>query len=127
MVDSICKLVSGYDTSLRIKASNRVPAGLLSLLAILSVCGKKINIDFVTKLLVTENGNDSTVTIINGLTKRVCWLANKEAQLLAEKFATLFLDNCIRSYGISIAIMTDWDICSKSTFWKTFTKAIGIN
>jgi hypothetical protein len=44
--------------------------GLLSPLEIPMACRERINIDFITKLPITEKGNDTIVTIVDGLIKR---------------------------------------------------------
>jgi hypothetical protein len=43
---------------------------------------ERINIDFVSKLPMTKKGNDTIVTIIDGLIKKVIWFATKEADLI---------------------------------------------
>jgi hypothetical protein len=64
----------------------------------------------VTKLPKTTLGNDTIVTIIDGLMKPVRWFAMREINLLAKKFAHLFINNYIYLNGISIAVVFDRDV-----------------
>lgn len=50
------------------------------------------------------------VTIIDSLTKRVRQFATCEADLSAEKFTRLFIDNYICSHGIPTVIDSDRDV-----------------
>jgi hypothetical protein len=88
--------------------------------------GKHINIDFASKLLHTVAGNNTMVTIIDSLTKRVRGFVTYEVNLLAENFVTLFIEHYIRAHGISASIILDHDIRFQSDFWQGFTKGIGI-
>lgn len=87
--------------------------------------GECINIDFVTKLPCTAIGNDSIITIIDGLTKWVHWFARREADLSAEKFASLFIEHHVHAHGIPTLIVSDRNVWFQSDFWRAFTKAIG--
>jgi hypothetical protein len=73
---------------------------------------------------VTKKCNNTIVTIVDSLTKRVWWVATKEAELTAEKFVRLFIDYHIRAYGIPTAIVIDQNICFQSISWEAFTKAV---
>jgi hypothetical protein len=61
--------VNRYDIYLRIKATNQVTAGLLSLLEIPRARSNRINIDLATKLPMTKTGNNTIITIVDALTK----------------------------------------------------------
>jgi hypothetical protein len=119
--------VNACDTCLRVKASNRATVGSLSLLETPNARGERININCLTKLPMSKSGNDTIVTIIDAITKRVRWFATNEAKLSAEKFAQLFLDHYVRAHAIPTAIVTDRDVCFQSTFWEAFTKTLGTN
>jgi hypothetical protein len=95
--EPIRKWVKGCDNYLQVKASSQVTVGLLSLLEIPATRGERINIDFTAKLPITKNGNDTIVTITDGLRKRVRRFAEKEAELTMENIATLFQEHYIRS------------------------------
>jgi hypothetical protein len=68
-----------------------------------------INIDVVIKLPATIAGNNTIVIIKDELTKHVPWFATMEAELTAEQFARLFIDNYLRSHGIPTSIVLDHD------------------
>ncbi|KAA8912532.1 hypothetical protein FN846DRAFT_903517 [Sphaerosporella brunnea] len=72
--------------------------------------GKRINIDFITKMPVSESGNDTIVTIVDFLTKRVQWNAGNEKGLTAKAFVDLFVEHYIRTRSLPAAIVSDRDI-----------------
>jgi hypothetical protein len=117
--------IRGCATCLRIKPRNQLPAGLLSPLDIPAARGERVNIDFITKLPTTTAGNDTIVTIIDGLTKRVRWFPTTEADLTAERFAELFLQNYVRHRGIPASIVSDRDTRFVSEFWGHLTSLLG--
>jgi hypothetical protein len=53
------------------------------------------------------------------LTKRAHWIAAKEKDLTAVKFAEIFRDHHVRYHGLPDAIVSDRDVRFTSTFWKT--------
>lgn len=123
--ETVRSWIRGCATCLRVKPKNQLPAGLLSPLDIPAARGERINIDFVTKLPTSTSGNDTIVTIVDGLTKRVRWFATKEAELTAERFAELFLEHYVRYRGIPESIVSDRDTRFTSEFWVSLTKLLG--
>jgi hypothetical protein len=63
--------VSTCDVCHRIKPNNAMPYGLTMPLPIPGDRGERINIDFITKMPASDKGNDTIVTIVDSLTKRV--------------------------------------------------------
>jgi hypothetical protein len=84
-----------------------------------------IKIDFGTNRPSSRNGNETIVTIIDGLTKYVRWFTKSEAILTAEIFAAFFIENYIGAYAVSSAIMSDREVRFQRVFWKTFMTALG--
>jgi hypothetical protein len=84
------RYVQGCEACQRAKPPNHKPYGLLQPLDIPEERWKRINIDFLTKLPTTENGTDTIITFVDGLTKRAHWVATVEETLTAKMFADLF-------------------------------------
>jgi hypothetical protein len=114
-----------YSTCLRVKPKNQLPAGLLSPLQILSSRGERINIGFITKLQMTTSGIDTIITIVDGLSKHVRWVATTEADLTAERFAELFVEHYVRQRGIPVAIVSDRETRFTTKFWRHLTMLLG--
>jgi hypothetical protein len=87
--------------------------------------GERINIDIITKPPVTTKGNGTIITIVDGLTKRVHWIAASETGLTAEHFAQICTDNYIRNRGVPGAIVADRDVRFTSDFWTALMKIMG--
>jgi hypothetical protein len=68
---SYCK---GCATYARTKPTNNKPFGLLQPLDIPDKYWRYIKMNFITKLPFTAQGNDTIMTFIDGLTKRVYWV-----------------------------------------------------
>jgi hypothetical protein len=107
LYETVRAWIRGCETCLRVKASNQRPAGLLTPLEIPSTRGKRVNIDFVTKLLTTTRNHDTIITIIDGLTKCARWFATREADLTSERFAQLFIKHYVRMLCVPISIFSD--------------------
>jgi hypothetical protein len=114
----IKRYVRGCGVCARTKPSNEKPFGLLQLLDIPEERWRRINIDFITKLPTTARGNDTIITIIDALTKRAHWIAAKEAELTAGKFAEIFRDEYVRLHGLPDVIVADRDVRFTSEFWR---------
>jgi hypothetical protein len=124
--DSAKRWVSTCDICHRIKPNNALPYGLTMPLPIPGERGDRINIDFITKMPASEKGNDTIVTIVDSLTKRVRWVATKEEGLTAEAFADLFIEHYVRTRGLPTAIVSDRDPRFTSVFWRTVCTRLGI-
>jgi len=69
MTDSNVEWITGCDVCHRVKHKNARPYGLLQALPIPLERAERVNIDFVTKLPMSEAGYDAVATIIDPLTK----------------------------------------------------------
>jgi hypothetical protein len=114
----IKRYVRGCGVCARTKPSNEKPFGLLQPLDIPEERWRRINIDFITKLPTTARGNNTIITIIDALTKRAHWIAAKEAELTAGKFAEIFRDEYVRLHGLPDVIVADRDVRFTSEFWR---------
>jgi hypothetical protein len=94
---------------------------LLQPLDILGEWGRRINIDFITKLPTTTKGNDTIISFIDGLTKRTHWVATTEKSLTAKKFAQTFVEHYFQLHGIPDDIVSDRDARFTSEFWEHLT------
>jgi hypothetical protein len=112
-------------TCLRVKPKNQLPAGLLSPLPIPSSRTERINIDFITKLPMTTPGKDTIITIVDGLSKRIRWVATTEEDLTAERFAELFVEHYVPHRSIPVAIVSDHETRFTSKFWRHLTTLHG--
>jgi hypothetical protein len=115
------RYVQGCEACQRAKPSNHKPYGLLQPLDIPEERWRRINVDFITKLPTTTNGNDTIITFIDGLTKRAHWVATTEKTLTAKKFAQLFVEHYFRLHGIPDDIVSDRDARFTSEFWEHLT------
>jgi imidazoleglycerol phosphate synthase glutamine amidotransferase subunit HisH len=77
------------------------------------------------KVLLSHNGNNPMVTIIDRITKHVGWLAMSERMLMAVSFPPLFIEYYVWVHGVPLAIMSNKDVYFQSTFWKSFMAALG--
>ena len=80
------------------KAKTKAPGGLQEPLQIPDYPFQSISMDFITKLPVTPEGNDTLIVWVDRLTKYVAVHACKEAHT-AEQFASFTIDNVISKHG----------------------------
>jgi hypothetical protein len=57
------------------------------------------------------------VTFIDGLTKRVHWVATREENLTTQKFAELFTEHYLCLHGLPDVIVSDRNVRFTSKFW----------
>lgn len=112
----VSKYVRSCSTCLRTK-STKGTFGLLKPLPYEEGRWTRIGIDFITKLPLTTQGNDTIVTIVDHMSKRVHWFPTNE-KIDAKDFAVLFFDNYVRYHGLPSRIVSDRDVRFTSTFWR---------
>ncbi|GJW98532.1 putative reverse transcriptase domain-containing protein [Tanacetum coccineum] len=83
-----------------------------------------ITMDFVTKLLKTQGGNDTIWVIVDRLTKSAHFFPMRETDPM-DKLARLYLKEVVTRHGIPVSIICDRDPRSASKFLRIFQKAIG--
>ena len=121
LAHDVKRYVRGCAACARAKPSNEKPYVLLQSLEVPSARWQRINIDFVTKLPLSDKGNDTIITFIDGLTKRCHWVATKEKDLSAERFAEIFISSYFRLHGLPESIVSDRDPRFTSDFWQHLT------
>jgi hypothetical protein len=114
---TVKQYVKGCAACARAKSTNQKPYGLLQPLDVPSTRWQRVNIDFITKLPIS-NGNDTIITFVDGLTKRAIWTATTEKDLTAQRFAEIFIDVYFRLHGIPESIVSDRDVRFTSDFWQ---------
>jgi hypothetical protein len=72
------------------KSTNQKPCGLQQPLEVLSEPWQRINIDYITKLPVSD-GNNTITIIVDTLTKRAIWMATTEKDLTVQHLTEIFI------------------------------------
>nr|GEV59913.1 putative reverse transcriptase domain-containing protein [Tanacetum cinerariifolium] len=102
----IATYVSKCLTCLRVKAEHQKLSGLLVQVEIPQWKWDNITMDFVTKLLKTQSGNDTIWVVVNQLTKSIYFLSMKEIDSI-DKLARLYLKEVVTRHGIPVSIICD--------------------
>nr|GFC41015.1 putative reverse transcriptase domain-containing protein [Tanacetum cinerariifolium] len=105
-------------------AEHQKLSGLLVQPGILEWKWDNITLDFVTKLLRTQSGNDTIWVIVYRLTKSVHFLPMKETDPM-DKLAIFYLKEVVTRHGIPASIICDHDPRFASNFLRAFQKAMG--
>ncbi|GJT41320.1 putative reverse transcriptase domain-containing protein [Tanacetum coccineum] len=100
------------------------PSGLLVQPEIPEWKWEKITMDFVTKLLMTENGYDTIWVIVDHLTKSAHFLPMRENDPM-ERLMKLYMKEVVTRHGVPVSIISDRDGNFTSLFWKALNKALG--
>ncbi|GKB06585.1 putative reverse transcriptase domain-containing protein [Tanacetum coccineum] len=124
MKADIATYVSKCLTCLKVKAEHQKPSGLLVQPKIPQWKWDNITMDFVTKLLRTQSGNDTIWVIVDRLTKSAHFLPMRETDPM-DKLARLYLKEVVTRHGIPVSIICDRDPRFASNFWRSFQKAMG--
>nr|GEX81166.1 putative reverse transcriptase domain-containing protein [Tanacetum cinerariifolium] len=80
--------------------------------------------DFVTKHIKTQSGNDTIWVVVDRLTKSAHFLPMKETDPM-DKLEKLYLKEVVTRHRIPVLIIYDRDPRFTSNFWKAFQKAMG--
>ncbi|GJY89354.1 putative reverse transcriptase domain-containing protein [Tanacetum coccineum] len=124
MKADIATYVSKCLTCLKVKSEHQKPFGLLVQPKIPQWKWDNITMDFVTKLLRTQGGNDTIWVIVDRLTKSAHFLPMRETNPM-DKLARLYLKEVVTRHGIPVSIICDHDPRFVSNFWRSFQKAMG--
>ncbi|GJR75064.1 putative reverse transcriptase domain-containing protein [Tanacetum coccineum] len=124
MKADIATYVSKCLTCLKVKVEHQKPSGLLVQPEIPQWKWDNITMDFVTKLPMTQSGNDTIWVIVDRLTKSAHFLPMKETDPM-DKLARLYLKELVTRYGIPVSIICDRDPRFALNFWRSFQKAMG--
>ncbi|GKB65074.1 putative reverse transcriptase domain-containing protein, partial [Tanacetum coccineum] len=85
---------------------------------------ENITMDFIVKLSRTSSGHDSSLVIIDQLTKSAHFLAVHE-DYKTERLARLYINEIIARHGVPVSILSDRDSHFTSGFWRSLQKALG--
>ncbi|GKF61823.1 putative reverse transcriptase domain-containing protein [Tanacetum coccineum] len=124
MKAEIATYVSKCLMCLRVKAEHQKPSSLLVQPAIPQWKWDNITMDFVTKLLRTQSGNDTIWVIVDRLTKSAHFLPMRKTNPM-DKLARLYLKEVVTRHGILVSIICNLDPRFVSNFWRSFQKAMG--
>nr|GEU37229.1 putative reverse transcriptase domain-containing protein [Tanacetum cinerariifolium] len=86
--------------------------------------GRKITMDFITKLPKTTNGYDTIWVIVDRHTKSAHFLPMRENDLI-EKLMKLYIKKVVTRHGVPVSIIFDRDGKFTSLFWQALHKALG--
>nr|GEX20680.1 putative reverse transcriptase domain-containing protein [Tanacetum cinerariifolium] len=124
MKADIATYISKCLTCLKVKAEHHKPPGLLVQPKIPQWKWDNITMDFVTKLLRMQNGNNTIWVIVDRLTKSAHFLPMRENNPM-DKLARLYLKEVVMRHRIPVSIICDHDPRFTSNFWRLFQKAMG--
>lgn len=80
--------------------------------------------DFITKLPRTVRGVDTIWVIVDRLTKSAHFLAISESSS-TERLTEIYVREVVARHGVPTSIVSDWDVCLTSRFWKRFHEELG--
>ncbi|GKA59674.1 putative reverse transcriptase domain-containing protein [Tanacetum coccineum] len=124
MKAKIATYVSKCLTCNKVKIEYQKPSSLLVQPEIPQWKWENITMDFVTKLLKTETGQDTIWVIIDRLTKCAHFLPMRKDDTL-EKLTRQYLKEVVSRHGVPVSIISDRDGRFTSHFWKSLNKALG--
>jgi len=109
----------------RIKPNLNKPKGLLQSHSIPYKPWQVISVDFITDLPRSKSNNDSIVVFVDTFSKMTKMTALKKTDG-AERFAQIFNDKIVSSYGHPHTIISDRDTRFTSKYWECLSKLLGI-
>src|SRR6202158_5841600 len=110
----------------RNKPTNQLPQGLLQSLEIPDTRWQTVTMDFITKLPVSESGNDTIVVFVDKFSKMAHYVSTRELGLTPDVVARIFFDNIVKYHGIPQSIVSDRDGRFVSKFWRSLMDTMGV-
>jgi hypothetical protein len=114
---TVKQYLKGYAACHQAMSNNQKSYGLLQPWEVLSERWQRINIDFITKLPVSDV-NDTIITFVDDQTTRATWMATTEKDLIGQNFAEIFINMYFPLHGIPELIVSDRGIRFTSDFWQ---------
>lgn len=108
----------------RLKASNKIPPGLLKPLPIPSGRWDSISMDFCGPF-PRSDGYDSILVVVCRLTKRTAFIPCESTDK-APTIASRMLDAVVKEHGLPTTIVSDRDPKFTSDFWATLCRMLGV-
>lgn len=108
----------------QIKAEHQHPTGLLQTLPISEWKWETISMEFITWLPKTKKNNDSTMVVVDKLSKETHFI-HMESTCKVVQIAHIFMQNVFKLHGLPKMIILDCDMKFTSVFWKTLFAELG--
>lgn len=108
----------------QVKAQCKHPSGLLQPIPILEWKWGLISMDFIIVFPRASRHNDSSMVVVEGLTKVVHFIAVKSTYS-ANDVAQVFMRDIVRLHGVPKKIVSDRDAKITSRFWKELFASLG--
>ena len=106
------------------KSSSQLPMGLLQPLPCPDRPWHTVSMDFIVALPKTRQGNDSTIVVIDKLTKWAIYIPTLTADD-APTVARHFFQHVVRHHGVPSVIISDRDAKFTSIFWRSLWGQLG--
>ena len=120
----ITAYVAKCDNCSGVKAVHLKSTGLLQPLPILDRKWEEISIDFITGLLVTQQGHDSIWVIVDRLTKSAHFIP-VNTRYHVGKYAELYISQIMMLHGVLGTIISDHGPQFIAHFWEHLHQALG--
>ena len=88
--------------------------------------GKCISMDLMIALSMTNNGDDTIITIVGRFSK-MCHFIPTTSNLDAPSLASLILSHILMLHGLPKSIVSDRDPWFTGAFWKTLNEHLSTN
>ena len=124
MTNDVREYVAYCDSCQRVKASNKLPAGLLHPLQIPTRKWQSISMDFITGLPRSNNGNDAIWVVVDRLSKCAHFVPTT-TKADSYDVAVLLRDKVWRYHGFPEEIVSDRDPKFVSKFMDTLLNLTG--
>jgi hypothetical protein len=126
MRKTVHEYINKCESCQRNKPTNQLPQGLLQSLEIPDTRWQTVTMDFITKLPVTESGNDTIVVFVDKFSKMAHYVPTREQGLTPDVVARIFFDNIVKHHGIPQSIVSDRDGRFISKFWRSLMDTMGV-
>ena len=123
MTRDIRTFISTCPICQKIKHAQHLPYSLLQPIPILTQPFEVVMMDFISKLLRSQNHN-SIFVLICKLTKYAFFIPCN-TKLTEKQTAQLFFDKIVTHVGLPKQIISDWDTRWRNSFWKEVCESMG--
>lgn len=124
MNKEVVEFVYACLTSQKSKSEHQKSSGLMQPLSFPKWKWDIFSMGFVTSLSKTTKGCGSIWVIVDRLTKSTNFILIKINYTL-QKLVELYIEKIVSLHGILSSIVSDRDLRSTSSFWKSFQEAMG--
>jgi hypothetical protein len=124
MEKEIAAYVARCDMCCKVKAIHMKPVGLLQPSSILDWKREDISMDFITRLLTTQKGNDSIWIIVDHLTK-LAHFPPVKTLYRPPQYADRYFAKIVRLHGVPKTIISDTGPQFTAHFWECLHQCLG--